>query len=94
MQLIFHSLSHFLLLHFLSKGQNYNFFFFTVRLVERNDTPNGYQLLNSQSVGRHDALDLVSLAQEIQNVDVAACSQTGKISLISEQVRRTPTPST
>lgn len=60
--------------------------FFAVNLVERNPAPNGYQLLNPNYVGKHNAFDLVSLAHEIQNADLALNNQSGKLSLILDQV--------
>lgn len=58
----------------------------SVHLVERNVMPNGYQLLNANSVGRHNSLDLVSLAKEIQHADVALHNSSGKLTLILDQV--------
>lgn len=55
-------------------------------LVERNPAPNGYQLLNPNYVGKHDAYDLVTLAAEIQRADVAVNNHSGKLSLILDQV--------
>lgn len=60
---------------------------FAVNLVERNTAPNGYQLLNPNYVGKHDAFDLITLATEIQNADVAVNNHSGKLSLILDQVR-------
>lgn len=60
---------------------------FPVNLVERNAAPNGYQLLNTRSVGRHDASDIIALAAEIQNADASLRNtSTGKLSLILDQV--------
>lgn len=58
-----------------------------MHLVERNTAPNGYQLLNAYSVGRHSVFDLVSLATEIQNADIAMNNQSGKLTLILDQAR-------
>lgn len=72
----------------LSKQCNFNVFSCTVHLVERNDAPNGYQLLNARSVGKHQANDIVALAAEIQNADLALRNgATGKLSLIVEQIQ-------
>lgn len=60
---------------------------FAVNLVERNPAPNGYQLLNPNYVGKHNAFDLITLATEIQNADVALNNHSGKLSLILDQVR-------
>lgn len=60
-----------------------------VHLVERNPAPNGYELLNPNYVGKHNAFDLVALAAEIQNADVAVNNHSGKLSLILDQVRNT-----
>lgn len=57
-----------------------------MNLVERNKIPNGYELLNSYAVGKHDAYDLVSLAKEIQNADIALNNHSGKLTLILDQV--------
>lgn len=57
-----------------------------VNLVERNPAPNAYKLLNPNYVGKHDAYDLVALAKEIQNADVAVNNHSGKLSLILDQV--------
>lgn len=57
-----------------------------MNLVERNPAPNGYKLLNPNYVGKHDAYDLVTLAKEIQNADVAVNNHSGKLSLILDQV--------
>lgn len=60
--------------------------FITANLVERNAAPNGYELLNPNYVGKHNAFDLVALATEIQNADVAVNHHSGKLSLIIDQV--------
>lgn len=60
--------------------------FVTVNLVERNTEPFGYQQICPQYVGKHNAFDLVSLAAEIQNADVALNNQSGKLTLILDQV--------
>lgn len=57
-----------------------------MNLVERNTAPNGYQLLNPNYVGKHNAFDLVSLANEIQNADLALNNHSGKLTLILDQV--------
>lgn len=57
-----------------------------MNLVERNPAPNGYQLLNPNYVGKHNAFDLVSLASEIQNADFAVNNHSGKLSIILDQV--------
>lgn len=57
-----------------------------MHLVERNAAPNGYELLNPNYVGKHSAYDLVTLATEIQNADVAVNNHSGKLSLIVDQV--------
>lgn len=59
---------------------------FVVQLVERNATPNGYELVNAGRVGRHNSLDLIALASEIQNADLAMTNQSGKLTLILDQV--------
>lgn len=59
-----------------------------MNLVERNSMPNGYELVNAHRVGSHNALDLVSLAEEIQNADLALNNQSGKLTLILDQVSR------
>lgn len=61
-------------------------FEFAVNLVERNTAPNGYKLLNPNYVGKHNAFDLISLAAEIQNADIALNNQSGKLTLILDQV--------
>lgn len=62
-------------------------FFIPVHLVDRNEVPNGQQLLNSRSVGRHEPGDIIALAAEIQNASVAVRNTTtGKLSLILDQV--------
>lgn len=58
-----------------------------VNLVERNESPDNYQLLNAYRVGRHSSLDIVALAQEIQNADIAMHNQSGKLGLILDQIR-------
>ncbi|XP_031624080.1 uncharacterized protein C1orf50 homolog [Contarinia nasturtii] len=58
-----------------------------VNLVERNTTPLGYELLNPNYVGKHNAFDLISLASEIQNADIAVNNQSGKLTLILDQIR-------
>lgn len=64
-------------------------FAFTVKLVERNAAPAGYQLLNTRQVGLHQASDIVELAREIQTADKAIRNTaTGKLTLILEQVRK------
>lgn len=55
--------------------------------MERNAAPSGCALVNAYRVGQHDAMDLVTLATEIQNADLAMHNQSGKISLILDQVR-------
>lgn len=62
----------------------------TANLVERNPAPSGCPLVNTHRVGQHDVMDLISLASEIQNADVALNNQSGKITLILDQVRSTP----
>lgn len=57
-------------------------------MVERNATPNGYALVNPNYVGKHNAFDLVSLASEIQNADIALNQHSGKLTLILDQVNR------
>ncbi|KAK3927431.1 hypothetical protein KUF71_015716 [Frankliniella fusca] len=60
----------------------------TSMLVERNKKPNGYELVNSFRVGRHDPTDLVELAREIQLADNTVRSTAcGKLQVIAEQVR-------
>lgn len=63
-------------------------FNFTVNLVERNATPNGYELVNPNYVGKHNAFDLVTLATEIQNADIALNQHSGKLTLILDQVKQ------
>lgn len=59
-----------------------------MHLVDRNETPNGYQLLNARHVGRHEASDIIALATEIQNADAALRNtSSGKLSLILDQVK-------
>ena len=74
--------------HKIIKSMFMFFFFcnFTVNLVERNATPNGYALVNPNYVGKHNAFDLVSLATEIQNADIALNQHSGKLALILDQV--------
>lgn len=62
-------------------------FFRPVNLVERNESPGNYQLLNPYHVGQHSSLDIVALAQEIQNADIALHNQSGKLGLILDQIR-------
>lgn len=38
-------------------------------------------------MGRHSSLDIVALAQEIQNADIGMHNQSGKLGLIIEQIR-------
>lgn len=64
-----------------------HFFCRPVNLVERNESPGNYQLLNPYHVGRHSSLDIVALAQEIQNADIAMHHQSGKLGLILDQIR-------
>lgn len=55
--------------------------------MERNTAPDGYQLLNSRNVGKHQSDDIVALAQQIQTADLAIRNTaTGKLCLILEQV--------
>lgn len=58
-----------------------------MNLVESNDTPNGYALVNPNYVRKHNAFDLVSLATEIQNADIAINQHSGKLTLILDQVK-------
>lgn len=44
-------------------------------------------MLNPYHVGRHSSLDIVALAQEIQNADIAMHNQSGKLGLILDQIR-------
>lgn len=60
---------------------------FAANLVEPNATPNGYALVNPDYVRKHSAFDLISLATEIQNADVALNQHSGKLSLILDQVK-------
>lgn len=60
----------------------------SVALVERNAQPNGYKLLNSYNVGRHEANDIISLAHQIQTADVSIRnSATGKLTMILDQIK-------
>lgn len=54
--------------------------------MERNPAPSGCTLVNAYRVGQHEVTDLVTLASEIQNADVALNNQSGKITLILDQV--------
>lgn len=54
--------------------------------MERNPAPSGCTLVNAYRVGQHGVADLVSLASEIQNADVALNNQSGKITVILDQV--------
>lgn len=59
-----------------------------VALVERNNEPNGYKLLNAHNVGRHEADDIISLAQQIQTADAGIRSvATGKLTMILDQIK-------
>lgn len=63
---------------------------FIVNLVERNETPNGYHLLNKYRIGVHQETDILALANEIKNADVALRNNaTGKLSIILAQVNKT-----
>lgn len=44
-------------------------------------------MINAHNVGKHSSLDLVELAREIQNANVALHSQGGKLGLIVDQIR-------
>lgn len=57
-----------------------------MNLVERNAAPNGCALVNPDYVGKHNAFDLIALATEIQNADVAVNQHSGKLTLILDQV--------
>lgn len=57
-------------------------------LVERNTQPNGYKLLNSYNVGRHEAEDIISLAHQIQTADASIRNNaTGKLTMILDQIK-------
>lgn len=58
-----------------------------MHLVERNSRPNDFELINAYRVGKHSPMDLVELAREIQNADIAFHSQSGKLALIVDQIR-------
>ena len=65
-----------------------NAIFFAVNLVERETSPNGFQLVNPQESGKHNQFDLVELASVIQTADKFTRATAGsKLSVIAEQVR-------
>jgi len=60
----------------------------TVKLVERNPCPNGFQLVDPAKSGKKNQFDLVELASNIQKADQFTRATAGsKLSVIAEQVR-------
>jgi len=60
----------------------------TVKLVERNPCPNGFQLVDPAKSGKKNQFDLVELAANIQKADQFTRATAGsKLSVIAEQVR-------
>lgn len=60
----------------------------TVNLVERNNAPGGFQLVNPAESGKKNQFDLVELAGQIQQADKFTRAVAGsKLSVIAEQVR-------
>jgi len=60
----------------------------TVKLVERNPCPNGFQLADPAKSGKKNQFDLVALAGAIQTADKFTRATAGsKLSVIAEQVR-------
>merc|ERR1712179_779128 len=60
----------------------------TVKLVERNPCPNGFQLVDPEKSGKKNQFDLVELAGQIQTADQFTRATAGsKLSVIAEQVR-------
>merc|ERR1719383_1541655 len=60
----------------------------TVKLVERNPCPNGFQLVDPAKSGKKNQYDLVELAANIQKADEFTRATAGsKLSVIAEQVR-------
>merc|ERR1712168_21608 len=60
----------------------------TVKLVERNPCPNGFQLVDPAKSGKKNQFDLVELAKNIQTADQFTRATAGsKLSVIAEQVR-------
>lgn len=60
----------------------------TVKLVERNPCPNGFQLVDPDKSGKKNQFDLVELASTIQTADQFTRATAGsKLSVIAEQVR-------
>lgn len=56
-------------------------------MVERNENPNGYQLLNKYRIGVHEETDILALANEIKHADDSLRNNaSGKLTLILEQV--------
>jgi len=60
----------------------------TVKLVDRNPCPNGFQLVDPAKSGKKNQYDLVELAANIQKADEFTRATAGsKLSVIAEQVR-------
>jgi len=60
----------------------------TVKLVERNPCPNGFQLVDPDKSGKKNQFDLVELAANIQTADQFTRATAGsKLTVIAEQVR-------
>merc|ERR1712158_330613 len=60
----------------------------TVKLVERNTCPNGFQLVDPAKSGKKNQFDLVELAANIQTADQFTRATAGsKLTVIAEQVR-------
>merc|ERR1711978_315707 len=60
----------------------------TVKLVERNPCPNGFQLVDPDKSGKKNQFDLVELAANIQTADqFTRATAGGKLTVIAEQVR-------
>jgi len=59
-----------------------------VRLVERDDSPMGYQLVDPDKSGKHTQFELVELAAQVEKADQFTRATAGsKLSVIAEQVR-------
>merc|ERR1712102_140575 len=60
----------------------------TVKLVERNPCPNGFQLVDPDKSGKKNQFDLVELANQVQQADQFTRATAGsKLQVIAEQVR-------
>jgi len=60
----------------------------TVNLVERDTCPGGYQLVDPDASGKKTQMDLVELAEQVQQADkFTRATASSKLTVIAEQVR-------